>query len=508
MTVVDFDKELHLRDLKIAQLEAIIEELRAQLKWQKAKYEALERRVFGSTSEKLTQKDLQDFFPNLQDQPGNTYQAPKIEPTVSPERTRQPLEKAGGVRANIPAHIERVEVVLVPEAVQANPENYQKIGEEVTERLDYKPGKIICKRYVQPKYKKLDEPNQITQQTPPPTVVDKCLAEPGLVAHVILCKYDLHLPNYRLSKHFREAYGIDLHRNLLGDWEQFGSNLFEPVYDAMVRHIQVARYLQVDETPVKFLDPEIKGKTGTGQLWEYGIPRGEIIFQWRTDRSREGPEKLLMNFDGILQSDRYSAYVSLEKIRPDIIFAACWAHSRRKFFDAKDHDPAAGWFLAKIGELYEIERCLREKQATWEQRKLVRMEMVAPIMVQIRTELDKALPCILPQSHFGKAVLYADKNWKQLQVYISDGEVEIDTNLCENSIRPTAVGKRNWLFIGSPTAGDKGAIIYSLIGSCRRLGINPHQYLTELLMKLPGMKIKSVEELEPLTPSGWLRARN
>ena len=508
MTVCDLEKEPTNRDDKIAQLEAIILELRAELKWQKAKYEALERRFFGSSSERVTKEDLQNFLPSMQDQPGNTYQAPVIEPVAASTRTKQPLEKAGGVRANIPEHIERVEVVLVPETVQANPEQYQKIGEEVTERLDYKPGKIICKRYIQPKYKKISVPNEISQQSPPPTVVDKCLAEPGLVAHVILCKYDLHLPNYRLSKHFREAFGIDLHRNLLGDWDQYGSDLLEAVYDAMVRHIQKARYIQADETPVKYLDPEIKGKTGTGQLWEYGIPRGEIIFEWRTDRSREGPEKLLMDFQGTLQSDRYSAYVSLEKIRPDIVFAACWAHSRRKFFDAKDHDPAAAWFLVKIGELYEIERRLRESQATWEQRQAMRMELVPAIMAEIRTELDKALPCILPQSHFGKAVLYADKNWKQLQVYISDGEVEIDTNLCENSIRPTAVGKRNWLFIGSPTAGDKGAIIYSLIGSCRRLGINPHQYLTELLMKLPGMKIKSVEELEPLTPSGWLRARN
>ncbi len=508
MTVCDLEKEPDIRDKKIAELEVVILELQAQLKWQMAKYEALERRVYGSSSERLTREDLQNFFPSMQDQPGNTYQAPVIQPVAPSTRTKQPLEKAGGVRASIPDHIERIEVVRVPDSVQDNPDQYQKIGEEVTERLDYKPGKIICKRYIQPKYKKIAEPTEISQQTPPPTVVDKCLAEPGLVAHVILCKYDLHLPNYRLSKHFREAFGINLHRNLLGDWAQYGSDLLEPIYDAMVRHIQQARYIQADETPVKYLDPEIKGKTGTGQLWEYGIPRGEVIFKWRTDRSREGPETFLKDFKGTLQSDRYSAYVSLEKIRPDLIFAACWAHARRRFFEAKDQDPAAGWFLGKIGELYEIERHLRESHASWEQRKLVRMEMAAPLMIQIRSELDKALPCILPQSHFGKAVLYADKNWKQLQVYVSDGEVLIDTNLCENSIRPTAIGKKNWLFIGSPTAGDKGAIIYSLIGSCRRLGINPHQYLTEVLSKLPGMKTKGLDSIEELTPSGWLRARN
>ena len=508
MTAIDYEKELELRDQKISELETMVQQLIAELKWQRAKYEALERRAFGQSSEKLTQEDLQNFFPALQDQAGNTYQAPVIEPAPPGTRIKQPLEKAGGVRANIPAHIERVEVVLVPEPVQASPDQYQKIGEEVTERLDYKPGQIICKRYIQPKYKRIDAPNVICQQTPPPTVVDKCLAEPGLVAHVILCKYDLHLPNYRLSKYFREALGIDLHRNLLGDWDKYGSTLAEPIYDAMVRHLQAARYLQADETPMKYLDPEIKGKTGTGQLWAYGIPKGEIVFQWRTDRSREGPEKFLKDFRGTLQSDRYSAYQSLEKIRPEIIFAACWAHVRRKFFEALNHDPAAAWFMAKIQELYQIEDELRDDQITPEDRLKVRVEKVPPVMAQIHQELQKALPSVLPQSHFGKAVQYTLKNWKQLQVYVHDGEVQADTNHLENSIRPTAIGKKNFLFIGSPTAGDKGAIFYSLIESCRRLGINPHQYLTELLTKLPGMKIRGVEELEPLTPSGWLRARN
>ena len=276
----------------------------------------------------------------------------------------------------------------------------------------------------------------------------------------------------------------------------------------MARHVFSSRYLQIDETPAKYLDPEIKGKTGTGQLWIYGIPGGEIIFQWRTDRSREGPETMLKNFHGVVQSDRYNAYVSLEKLRPDLVFAACWAHVRRKFFEAKDHDPNAGWFLAKIGELYQIERDLRENKASWAQRHEVRQEKVPAIMEQMREQLELALPKALPQSHFGKAVLYTHKNWKQLQVYVRDGQIEIDNNLCENAIRPTAIGKKNWLFIGSPTAGDRSAIIYSLIGSCQRLGINPHEYLTDILTRLPSLKIKGVQALESFTPSGWLRARN
>jgi len=508
MTVCDLEKEPTNRDDKIAQLEAIILELREELKWQKARYEALERRFFGSSSERLTKEDLQNFFPSMQDQPGNTYQAPVIEPTQPSTRTKQPLEKAGGVRANIPDHIERVEVEVIPAEVQANPEAYQKIGEETTQRLDYIPGKVICKRYIQPKYKKKNEVGTIVQEPVPPTIIDKCLAEPALVAHILMQKYEMHLPYYRQSKQFGEKYGINLHRNLLGDWGHAGSILLEPIYDAMIRHIQAASYIQVDETPIKYQDPEIKGKTGTGQLWVYEIPGGEVVFAWKTDRSKQGPEAMLKNFKGYVQTDAYSVYNSLEKNRPDLTFVGCMAHVRRKFFDAKEHDKEALWFLEKIGKLYDLERELREKGAEPVQRQAARMEVALPVLKELKLELDKALPLIVPKSHFGKAVSYAHNHWNKMEVYTTNGILEVDNNLCENSIRPSAIGKKNWLFMGSPEAGDRGAVLYSLIGSCRHLGINPHQYLGEVLSKLPSLKVRGIEEVEPLTPSGWLRARN
>jgi hypothetical protein len=321
-------------------------------------------------------------------------------------------------------------------------------------------------------------------------------------------KYEMHSPYYRQGKQFSEKYGINLHRNLLGDWGLAGANLVEPIYDAMIRHVQGASYLQVDETPIKFQDPEIQGKTGTGQLWVYEIPGGEVVFAWKTDRSRQGPEAMLKNFHGYVQTDAYSVYASLEKSRPDLTFVGCLAHVRRKFFEGREHDKESLWFLEKIGKLYDLERELREQKAEPHQRQTARQEVAVPILTEIKAELDKALPLIVPKSHFGKAVSYAHNIWDRLQVYTTNGILEVDNNKVENSIRPTAIGKKNWMFFGSPEAGDRGAIMYSLIGSCRRLGINPHQYLAEILAKLPSMKIKSVEELEPLTPSGWLRARN
>ena len=508
MTVCDFEKELKSRDELITKLSALVDELRAELKWQKAKYEALERRVFGTSSERLTQADLSNFLPALADVPGNVYKAPEIVPTELTSRTKQPLEKAGGLRTHIPEHVEKVDIEMIPAEVQADPGSYKKIGEEVTQRLDYVPGKIICKRYIQPKYKDIRASGTILQQSPPPTVIDKCLAEPGLVAHILMQKYEMHSPYYRQSKQFSEKYAVHLHRNLLGDWGLAGAIALEPIYDAMIRHVQKADYLQVDETPVKYQDPEIEGKTGTGQLWVYEIPRGEVVFAWKTDRSRQGPEALLKTFQGYLQTDAYSVYDSLEKKRPDLTFVACMAHVRRKFFAAKDDDKEALWFLDKIGKLYELESVLREQKAPPLAREQVRQEHAIPILKEIKIELDKALPLIVPKSHFGKAISYAHKLWSKLEIYTTNGILEIDNNLCENSIRPSCLGKKNWLFFGSPTAGDRGALLYSLIGSCRRLGINPHHYLADVLARLPGLKIKSIDEIEPLTPSGWLRTRN
>ena len=181
---------------------------------------------------------------------------------------------------------------------------------------------------------------------------------------------------------------------------------------------------------------------------------------------------------------------------------------RRKFFEGKEHDKEALWFLDKIGKLYDLERELRDQKAPAHRRQAARLEIAVPILAEIKVELDKALPLIVPKSHFGKAVSYAHKIWARLQVYTTNGILEVDNNLCENSIRPSCIGKKNWLFFGSPDAGDRGAIMYSLIGSCRRLGINPHHYLADILARLPGMKTKGLDSVEELTPSGWLRARN
>jgi transposase len=493
---------------KYEALEKLVLQLQESLKWANAKYAALERKMYGASSERLTQKDLGEMLPLDGLASGDVYQAPKAE-VVSYVRTKQKLEKSGGIRAQIPAHLERRRIdVPAPDAVLANPEKWVKIGEEKTERLNLDPAVVYCEELVVGKFKSVEAPVQLVQSAMPATVADQCLAQPELVMHVILQKYEMHLPYYRQAKQFSEAYGINLDRQLIESWAGLGIGLLAPVYERLKIQVLSSSYLQVDETPIRYQDPTRRGSCSTGQLFAYSIPGKEVFFDWRTDRSHQGPMEILKDFKGHLQSDAYAIYETIAKKKPEIEFLGCWAHVRRKFFTAHDQkDPNAGWYLEKIGKLYELERGLRENESPPETRQRVREEFAAPILMELKEELEKARGKVLSKTHFGNAVLYTYKIWDRLIVYVKDGKFEIDNNGVENAIRPSAVGKKNWLFVGDAETGDRPAIVYSLLGSCRRLGINPHQYFPSVLKILCGLKVKGLQELDRLTPREWLQEK-
>lgn len=506
-TSISLEKHQAL-ERKCESLEKTVLQLQESLKWANAKYAALERKMYGARSERLTQNDLGEMLPLGDVTSGDVYQAPKAE-TVTYVRIKQRLEKSGGIRAQIPAHLERRRTeVPAPEAVQANPEKWIKIGEEKTERLNLDPAVVYCEEIVVGKFKSVEAPIQLVQSAMPATVADQCLAQPELVTHVILQKYEMHLPYYRQAKQFGEAYGINLDRQLIESWAGLGIGLLAPVYERLKRQVLSATYLQIDETPIRYQDPTRKGSCSIGQLFAYSIPGGEVFFDWRTNRSHQGPIEILKEFKGHLQSDAYAIYETIAKKKPEIEFLGCWAHVRRKFFTAHDQkDPNAGWYLEKIGKLYDLERGLREKESPPETRQRVREEFAVPILMELKAELEKASDKVLKTTHFGNAVLYTHKIWDRLVVYVKDGKFEIDNNGVENAIRPSAIGKKNWLFIGDEDAGDRPAIVYSLLGSCRRLGINPHQYFPSVLKTLCGLKVKGLQELDRLTPRGWLQQK-
>ena len=265
-------------------------------------------------------------------------------------------------------------------------------------------------------------------------------------------------------------------------------------------------YVQVDETPINYLEPG-NGSTRQGYFWTSSCPGGDVFFRWETSRGAACLENIIaIDFKGTLQCDGYSAYRAFANSRGENIrLAGCWAHLRRKFHDGLEQSPrSSGWMMQQIQHLYRIEAQLREGHAGPRLREAVRSSQSRPIVQRIKRALTllKGSGRYLPQSLMGQAMDYALGQWSALEVYLEDGRVEIDNNLVENAIRPTAIGKKNWLFIGEADAGERGAIIYTLIECCRRRGLDPYAYLRDVLTRLPRMTNHQIPEA---TPAAWAK---
>jgi hypothetical protein len=286
---------------------------------------------------------------------------------------------------------------------------------------------------------------------------------------------------------------------MLGDWVEQGANLLQPVVRQMKAELLAGDYLQVDETPVKVMNPEVKGKCATGYLWLAGRPGGDVVFEFYPGRGKEYARQLLGEFTGYLQRDGYGVYGSLAKEAPGRYKpCGCMAHARRRFVDALDHDPAqAHPWVVELRKLYAIESRAREERLSAEQRRALRLDLAAPIMAAFKSRLEAVQPTLLPQSPMGKAVNYALAEWSALNGYLEDGRLEIDNNLTENALRPSCVGKKNYLFFGHPDAGWRSAVIYSVIVSCRRRGIDPWIYLRDLMHRLPAATNHDIPDLVP-----------
>ena len=326
---------------------------------------------------------------------------------------------------------------------------------------------------------------------------------PGLLAQILVSKYEYHQPLYRQEKMFRQQFGVELSRKTMGCWVEQAAELLKPVYRAIREDLLAGNYLQADETPIRYLDPDVKGKSQQGYLWTYSRPGGDVLFEWRVSRSREGPEEFLKNFRGKLQTDGYSAYESLAKERDDLTLVGCWAHVRRGFHEALAETKLAAWFVRQIGLLYAVEKKLREQKAGPELRQAMRVWQAQPVLYRLHRAMELVRRQTLPQGLLGQAIDYTLKRWEALTRFVDDGILEIDNNLIENAIRPSALGKKNWLFIGHPEAGERSAVIYTLLGSCRRHGINPFDYLKDLFTRLPAAKITQIKEF---TPAAWAKA--
>lgn len=430
-----------------------------------------------------------------------------LEPDLSPkekEKLKRPPRRQRHPLPTVELEVQRV--VLEPEDTVCGTchKPGRKIGEEVTTEYEYVAARLICKETVRPKYAHECPcaPGPISIAALPPRLVPQSKLGLGLAVYILLSRFDDHVAFYTLERIFRERHGVIIARQQMVQWVEKIAFLLLAIYNAIWEELSATGYLQVDETPVKVLDPEVRGKAATGYLWFYSHPKADVFLEFCTGRGREGPEKRLADFQGTIQTDAYAVYESLRRRRPaQIKRLGCLAHIRRKWYKAAEESSTqAIWFIAQIRQLYLIEDETRELSPA--ERKTIRRQKAPDLwraMKRRALEL-KADPRFLPQSSSGKAVNYFLNEYTAAVGYLREGRFEPDNNLVENDIRAPAVGRRRWLFIGHPDAGWRSAVIYTIIQSCRRRGINPQDYLTDVLRRLPSMKNTEVKDL---LPSRW-----
>lgn len=478
------------------QLKQEVALLREQLGW-------LQRQSFGSKSEKL---DARQILLALEAQEAQAKR--KEEELVKVRehmKRRQPVEPPKERFKHLPVS-ETIEIV--PEEVKAEPDAYEKIGEESTFEVVIDPPRFTRRVINRPKFRRKDDRQAAPVLAPaPPRPIEGGIASAELLAHVTLCKYVDHLPLYRQEKIFARD-GIEISRKTMAGWIEIVAGWLEPVYGLMRQELILGGYIQADETPIRYLDPDLKKvKAKQGYLNVISRPGGDVVFDWKQGRAHTQIHATLEGFAGRLQSDLYGAYGEFAAKHPDsIVHVGCWAHARRYFVQAETEKPReTRRVLRLIAILYAREQQWRDQELSFPHRAEARNRKSRKTLRLLKRVITRLAAAALPKLALGKACRYALNHWNLLTAYLDHGEVEIDNNLVENAIRPSAIGKKNWLFIGHPDAGQRSAIIYSIIVSCQRRGINPRAYLIDVLKRLPN---QSNLDLHRLLPSTWQPASN
>ena len=479
-----------------------------ELEQLKARLAKLLRQRFGSSSEQLRSSidQLHLILGDLEEDEAEAAPSGPEPDALEPEPDAQDRPRRKPKRKPLPENLPR-DIVEHPAAC-ACPKcggALRRLGEDVTEILEYIPGSFRVTRHVRPKMScRCCE--SITQAPAPSLPVNRGLAGPGLLAHVLVAKFCDHLPLYRQAEIFARN-GIDLDRSTLADWVGQTARLLRPLVEAVGIHVMNAGRVHADDTTVPVLSPG-NGKTKTGRLWCHArddhpfggqAPRA-VLYCYSPDRKGEHPRKHLAGFKGILQADGYAGYASL--YQQGVTEAACMAHVRRKFFDihAETKSPQSHEALRRIAELYAIEASIRGETA--EIRLRIRTERSAPLFAAFRTWLDATLSRVSGKSEMAKAIRYALTRWGALTLVLRDGRACIDNNAAERSMRPMTLGRKNWLFAGSDTGGERAAAIYTLTETAKLNGLDPEDYLAKVLAMIADHPVKRVHELLPWNLAG------
>lgn len=517
------------------------------------------RRLYGPKAERFdpNQPTLFDAFP-----PPEPATPPTPPPEADEEVDPKKKKRKGHGRKGLPDHLKRVRQEHdLPEAEKRCPccqELRTKIGEETSEQLDFKPATMFVWQHVRFRYACLkclqntegsatnstrastspppaaetaatDEPldpsthahsipsesidvaSLIVTAPKPTQPIDKGLPGPGLLAHVITSKYADHLPLHRQEAIFAR-HGVELSRKTMCDWMAAAAGLLRPLYDLMLTLVLQSRVIQLDETRLPVQDQ--KDKTKGGRLWAYIGDRNHpyVLYDYRPDKSRAGPDEILRHYSGFLQADAANVFDGL--YRPGgIVEVGCWAHARRYFFDAKASDPARSTeALARIGQFYAVERAATAEIANRELdaeagdalRLRMRQELTVPKLEAFHAWILEQQKIVLPKSPMGQAIQYALNHWHALLRFTTQGFLNIDNNAAERGLRVVAVGRKNYLFVGSDAGGRTAAVLYTMTQSCKRHGVDPFAYLSDVLARLPNTP---ADHLDQLLPDRWAAAR-
>jgi transposase len=417
----------------------------------------------------------------------------EIKETITCERTK---EKSKPVRSSLPEHLKRVEEVIEPCSI---PQGAVKIGEVVTEILEYKPAKVYVRKIIRPKYVVPGSQGEgcVAIAEMPSLPIPRSNAGAGLLAHLCTSKFVDHLPFYRQAQIFKREK-IPLAEATLKGWYAATCRLPEPLYETLKAGILKADYLQVDETPMPVLTADKPGSTHKGYMWVFHAPvEGLACFYYSKSRAGETASRFLGDYRGALQTDAYAGY-NQYKEKEGILLLGCAAHCRRRFEHAKENAPTQSHqALAFFRKLYQVEANARKEGLDYEQRKERREKESASVLAELRQWLEEQREVVLPRSAIGEAVAYTLNIWDRIERYLLEGRFEIDNNLIENQIRPVALGRRNYLFAGSHDGAQYNAMMYSFFACCKRAEVNPQLWLKDVLERIPSFHTSKLPELLP-----------
>jgi transposase len=502
------DAVIKEKDETIRKMENMILQFKDQLAWYR-------RKLWKSSSEKYIPQDPNQRridFDGLDVLPQEEEAIKEAEKEViSYERRKPEKEKKQPVRLSLPADLRREDEIIEPEGID---KNWVKIGEEITEILEHKPGELYVRRIVRPKYalkKTLQQQNQETEESSenikigslPLLPIPRSNAGSSLLAELLIGKYMYHLPFHRQLAIFKQN-GIPIPASTVNGWFKNSSDLLRALYDRLRELVLAADYIQVDESTVPVIDNK-KHRAVKAYLWVVRSVMNNLMFFHydRGSRARKVVVGLLKDYQGAVQTDGYEAY-SIYENKKGVLLLGCWAHARRKFTEALSEDKAgAEYALEQIGMLYKVEEMASDQDMNFEQRAELRTRLAYPLMCAFEKWIVKHYPEVLPKGRMGRALSYTYSLFQRLSRYHLDGRYQIDNNLVENAIRPMALGRKNYLFCGNHESAENAAIMYSLLGCCRACDVNPREWLTDVLTRIPKYNSDYSLNLAELLPHNW-----